>query len=143
VAGIVPPMDSSPIMTRPLRRAHRSIWLALAVVLPSLLAAGLALRPAQVADERIMDRITLRLPNGTEMVADSRELWGNAVDAPDPLIYWAETGTQSIAEAQLAGGLQQGRRAAIPVPSSGGYLLLYSLAHREVLASAPTPKEMP
>jgi hypothetical protein len=136
-------MDSSPIMTRPLRRAHRSIWLALAVVLPSLLAAGLALRPAEVGDERMMDRITLRLPNGTEMVSDSRELWGNAVDAPDPLIYWAETGTQSIAKAQLAGSLQQGRRSAIPVPSSGGYLLLYSLAHREVLASAPTPKEMP
>ncbi len=130
-------------MTRPLRRAHRSTWLALAVVLPSLLAAGLALRPAEVADERMMDRITLRLPNGTEMVSDSRELWGNAVDAPDPLIYWAETGTQSIAKAQLAGSLQQGRRSAIPVPSSGGYLLLYSLAHREVLASAPTPKEMP
>lgn len=130
-------------MTRSLRHAHQTIWLALAAALPSLLAAGLALRPTQVADERMMDRITLRLPNGTEMVADSRELWGNAVDAPDPLIYWAETGTQSNAEAQLAGSLQQGRRSAIPVPSSGGYLLLYSLAHREALASAPTPKEMP
>jgi hypothetical protein len=143
VAGIAPPMDSSPIMTRPLRRAHRCIWLALAAALPSLLAAGLALRPAQVADERVMDRITVRLPNGTEMVADSRELWGNAVDAPDPLIYWSDSATKSIAGAHLAGTLQQGRRAAIPVPSSGGYLLLYSLAHREVLASAPTPEEMP
>ncbi len=143
MAGIAPPVDSSSIMTRPLRRAHRSIWLALSAVLPSLLAAGLALRPAPVADERMTERITFRLPNGTEMVADSRELWGNAVDAPDPLIYWSETGTKSIAEAQLAGSLHQGRRAAIPVPSSGGYLLLYSLAHREVLASAPTPQEMP
>lgn len=143
MAGIAPPMDSSPLMTRPLRSAHRSIWLALAAALPTLLAAGLALRPPQVTEERIMDRITLRLPNGTEMVADSRELWGNAVDAPDPLIYWAETGTQSISEARLAGSLQQGRRSAIPVPSSGGYLLLYSLSHREVLASAPAPKEMP
>ncbi len=130
-------------MTRPLRRAHRFTWLALAVALPSLFAAGLALRPAQVADERIVDRITLRLPNGTEMVADSRELWGNAVAAPDPLVYWSESGGKSLNRAQLAGSLQQGRRSAIPVPSSGGYLLLYSLAHREVLASAPNPKEMP
>jgi len=130
-------------MTRPLRQAHRFIWLVLAAALPSLLAAGLAPRPAQVADERVIDRITLRLPNGTEMVADSRELWGNAVDAPDPLVFWSDTAAKSIANAQLAGSLQQGRRAAIPVPSSGGYLLLYSLAHREVLSSARAPKEMP
>lgn len=130
-------------MTRPLRRAHRSIWLALAAVLPTLLAAGLAFRPPQVTDERVMDRITLRLPNGTEMVADSRELWGSAIDAPDPLVYWSETAAKSLDGAQLAGSLHQGRRAVLPVPASGGYLLLYSLAHREVLASAPTPKEMP
>jgi hypothetical protein len=90
-----------------------------------------------------MDRITLRLPNGTEMVADSRELWGNAVDAPDPLVYWSEAAPKSLDGAQLVGSLQHGRPAVLPLPASNGYLLLYSLAHREVLASAPTPKEMP
>ena len=130
-------------MTRPLRRAHQSIWLALAAILPALLAAGLALRPPQGMDERVVDRITLRLPNGTEMVADSRELWGSAVEMPDPLVYWSKTAAKSLAEARLVGSLQQGRRAALPLPVSSGYLLLYSLAHREVLASAPTPKEMP
>ncbi len=130
-------------MTRPLRRAHQSIWLLLAVALPTLLAAGLALRPPQVTDERVMDRITLRLPNGTEMVADSRELWGNAVDAPDALVYWSEAAAKSLDGAQLAGSLHQGRRTVLPVPANGGYLLLYSLAHQEVLANAPTPKEMP
>ena len=130
------------IMTRPLRRAHRWIWLALAA-LPTLVVAGLALRPPQVADERVMDRITLRLPNGTEMVADSRELWGSAVDAPDPLVYWSDAAAKSLAGAQGMGSLHQGRRAALPVPASGGYLLLYSLAHQEVLASAPAPNEMP
>ena len=130
-------------MTRPLRRAHQSIWLALAAALPTLLAAGLALRSPQATEERIMDRITFRLPNGTEMVADSRELWGNAVDAPDPLVYWSKTSDKSLAGAQLAGSLPRGRQAALSLPASGGYLLLYSLAHREVLASAPTPKEMP
>jgi len=131
------------IMTRPLRRAHRWIWLALAAALPTLVVAGLALRPPQVADERVMDRITLRLPNGTEMVADSRELWGSAVDAPDPLVYWSDAAAKSLAGAQRMGSLHQGRRAVLPVPASGGYLLLYSLAHQEVLASAPAPKEMP
>ena len=135
-------------MTRHLRRAHRSIWLSLAAALPTLLAAGLALRPPQVMDERGFtpdhdDRITLRLPNGTEMVADSRELWGNAVDAPDSLVYWSEAAAKSVEGAQLAGSLHQGRRTVLPVPASGGYLLLYSLAHQDVLASAPTPKEMP
>ena len=138
-------------MTRPLRRAHRSIWLALAAALPTLLAAGLAFRPPQAADERVMDRITLRLPNGTEMVADSRELWGSAVDAPDPLIYWvADAGGGAGRgpggpphDVQFVGALARGRQAVLALPASGGYLLLYSLAHREVLASAPTPKEMP
>jgi hypothetical protein len=98
-----------------------------------------------------MDRITLRLPNGTEMVVDSRELWGNGVDAPDPLIYWtAEAGGGSgrgpsgpAGDAQFVGALAHSRQAALVLPASGGYLLLYSLAHREVLARAPTPKEMP
>jgi hypothetical protein len=31
-------------MTRPLRRAHRMVWIVLSVVLPSLLIAGLAAR---------------------------------------------------------------------------------------------------
>jgi len=138
-------------MTRPLRRAHRSIWLALAAALPTLLAAGLALRPPQATDERIMDRITFRLPDGTEMVADSRELWGIAVDAPDPLIYWAAEAGGGAGrgtggpphDAQFVGALARGRQAALSLPRSGGYLFLYSLGHREVLARAPTPKEMP
>ena len=143
-------MGSGTSMTRPLRRAHRSIWLALAAALPTLLAAGLALRSPQAPDERIMDRITFRLPDGPEMVADSRELWGNAVDAPDPLIYWAAEsgggagrGTGDPPDAEFVGALARGRQAALALPGSGGYLLLYSLANREVLARAPTPKEMP
>lgn len=143
MAGSSQPMDPGTIMTRSLRRAHRSIWLALAAALPALLAAGLELRALQVADERMMDRITLRLPNGTEMVADSRELWGNAVDAPDALVYWSNTRANSVAVAQPVGSLQQGRRGTLTLPASSGYLLLYSLAHREVLATAAAPKEMP
>ena len=137
------PMDESAIMTRPLRRAHRYVWVALGGILPALVAAGLALRPPQAPEERLADRITLMLPNGTEMVADTRELWGSAVDAPDPLVYWSETPARSLAGAKPIGSLAHGRRSALALPAKGGYLLLYSMAHREVLASASAPKEMP
>jgi hypothetical protein len=129
-------------MTQPLRRAHRSIWLGLGVILPALLAGGLALRPPQAPEERPTDRITLRLPNGTEMVADSRELWGSAVDAPDPLVYWSGDSAGMPANSHLIGSLERGRHAALPLPESGGYLVLYSLAHGEVVAKAPAPKEI-
>ena len=143
MAFLAEPMDESAITTRPLRRAHRYVWIALGGILPALVVAGLALRPPQAPEERLADRITLMLPNGTEMVADTRELWGSAVDAPDPLVYWSETLARSLAGAKPIGSLAHGRRSALALPAKGGYLLLYSLAHREVLASAPAPKEMP
>jgi len=130
-------------MIRPLRRTHRYVWIALAGILPALVAAGLALRPPQAPEERLADRITLTLPNGTEMVADTRELWGSAVDAPDPLVYLSETPAKSLAGAKPIGSLAHGRRSALELPAKGGYLLLYSLTNQEVLASAPVPKEMP
>jgi hypothetical protein len=119
------------------------VWIALGGILPALLAAGLALRPPLAPEERVTDRITFVLPNGTEMVADSHDLWGSSVDAPDPLVYWSETSAKSLAAAKPIGSLAHGRRSALALPAKGGYLLLYSLAHREVLASAPAPKEMP
>ena len=143
MAFLAVPMDESATMTRPLRRAHRYVWVALGGVLPALLAAGLALRSPQAPEERLADRITLMLPNGTEMVVDSHELWGSAVDAPDPLVYWSETSAKSVAGAKPIGSLAYARRSVLALPAKGGYLLLYSLAHREVLASAPAPKEMP
>jgi hypothetical protein len=116
--------------------------LALAGALPALLTAGLALRPPQAPDARVNDRLTFALPNGTEMVVEARDLWGNAVNAPDPLIYWSGTPAQSVAGARFLASLGRARRTMVPLPASGGYLLLYSLAYRQVLASAPSPKEM-
>ena len=143
MAFFVEPMDESGIMTRPLRRAHRYVWIALGGILPAVVAAGLALRPPQAPEERVADRITLLLPNGTEIVADTHDLWGSAVEAPDPLVYWSETSARSLAGAKPIGSLAHARRSAFELPANAGYLLLYSLAHREVLASAPVPKEMP
>jgi hypothetical protein len=119
------------------------VWIALGGILPAVVAAGLALRPPQAPEERVADRITLLLPNGTEIVADTHDLWGSAVEAPDPLVYWSETSARSLAGAKPIGSLAHARRSAFELPANAGYLLLYSLAHREVLASAPVPKEMP
>ena len=130
-------------MTRPLRRVHRYVWFGCGLALPGLLAAALILRPHGAPDEHVADRIMFRLPDGAEMVADSRELWGKAVDAPDPLIYWSANSGASPETARLVGPLARGRHAVLDMPAADGYLILYSLAHREVLASAPAPKEVP
>ena len=121
---------ASTAMTLPLRRAHRYIWLAWGAVLPGLLASALALRPHAAPEEQATDRITFRLPSGAEMVADGRELWGTAVDAPDPVIYWSQSANASPEAARLLGSLERGRRSPLDLPASGGYLVLYSLAHR-------------
>jgi hypothetical protein len=74
------------------------------------------------------------------MVYDSRDLWGDAVDAPDPLIYWSDNAN---AAKRLLGSLNAARHEALRVPARPGYLILYSLAWRKPLASVPVPEEMP
>jgi hypothetical protein len=52
---------------------------------------------------------------------------------PDLLIYWAETAGDSTtlpADALLLGPLEAGKQLKLPA-SKRGYLILYSLAHRE------------
>lgn len=134
-------------MTRPLRRFHRFTFLGLAVLLPLLFGAGLRSRRPLVQVEVPSERIHLITPNGTEIAADSRELWGKAIEAPDPLVYWVEDdpdrGTLP-ANAHLLGSLTAGARNSLRIPQGRkrGILILYSLAHREVVARAAVPKEM-
>jgi hypothetical protein len=47
------PTPEGPTMILPLRRAHRWIWLALALLLPALYLAALALRPAPPRLDRL------------------------------------------------------------------------------------------
>jgi len=52
---------------------------------------------------------------------------------PDLLLYWAETAGDSTtlpADARLLGPLEAGKQLKLPA-SKRGYLILYSLAHRE------------
>jgi hypothetical protein len=121
-------------MIQPLRRAHRVTFIGLAVVLPVVFVAGLAVRGPLPPSERVSDRITFTLPTGTEMVADSRDLWGAGVDAPDPLVYWND---------RLLGSLSQARREGLRLPATNGSLILYSLGWRKQVGRAQVPKEMP
>ena len=69
-------------MIQPLRKTHRITFALLAAALPTLFVAGLAARRPLVPAEHVSDRVSLLLPSNTEVVVDSRELWGSAVDDP-------------------------------------------------------------
>jgi len=136
-------------MIQPLRRYHRYAFLALAPLLPAIFAAGLAARRPLIAITPAADRIHLTLASGTAIVTAPRELWGTAVDDPDPLIYWTAEEpdiTALPANARFLGSLASARRAPLHLPpdsQSRGYLILYSLAWQKPVARALVPKEMP
>ena len=61
--------------------------------------------------------------------------------APDLLLYWTETAVDSATlpeDAALLGPLQPGEPVKLPA-SNRGYLILYSLAHRERIGVAELP----
>ena len=136
-------------MIQPLRRYHRYSFFALAAILPAIFGAGLAARRPLVGVTANSDRIHFALPSGTVLVTDSRQLWGNTVDAPDVLVYWTEDepDPESLpVNARLLGSLAAARREALKVPSgerTRGYLILYSLAQQKSVARARVPKELP
>ena len=60
---------------------------------------------------------------------------------PDLLLYWAETAGDSTtlpADALLLGPLEAGKQLKLPA-ANRGYLILYSLAHRERVGFAKLP----
>lgn len=132
-------------MILPLRRRHRLAFFALSMLLPVLFLTGLVTRSPLVTAEPVSERIILVVPSGAQVIADARELWGNAIDSPDLLVYWSghDPALGSLpASAHLVGSLDLGRHAGLKIPDKG-HLILYSLAHQRPLAKAPVPKEMP
>jgi len=128
-----------------LRRAHRLLFLLWAVLLPVVLAGGLAGRHAGPKPERLEQPGESR---GAFFVRSTREsgaasaevLAGGPVAAPDLLVYWTpqRVGADLPAGARLLGPYRPHRRYSLPVgKGSPGYLSLYSLAHKGVLASLP------
>ena len=118
-------------MIQPLRRAHQWIMAGLALVLPAIFVAGLAVRQPSPP-------LSASLPGRLVSTGDpSRDLRSfQKVLAPDLLVYWARTvpsGGTLPHDARLLGSLHETQGLNVS-QVSGGYLLAYSLADRRVVA---------
>lgn len=151
-------------MIRELRGRHRLMITLLAVVTPVLFVAALAGRtpmptgglPSALAASTLANLVPigaewtllmnppirgryLALP-GDSIPTAIRLTPDGPGGEPDLLLYWAETVGDSVAlppEARLLGPLDARQPVSLPRPE--GYLILYSLAHRERLAVARLP----
>ena len=159
-------------MIRPLRRRHRVVTVSLALVVPALFAAGLAVRtPSTPAMDELPAALLHQEPELPELVLDRDDLWqgldlptrigrgaeGAVIEIgiegglgkPDVLLYWSEErpSAGSLPEgAYLVGVLVGNGPTRLRLPDlaieRGGHLLLYSLGHQELLSSAELPREL-
>lgn len=117
-------------MILPLRRVHRSVFVALALFLPALLASAWKVR-RETPEQELPPEL---LPGGIP------ELF----PAEDELVYWshhdpsaartdAVTGAELPADAELIGTLRSGAHRL--APPEGKYVYRYSLAHGELSRS--------
>jgi len=118
-------------MIQPLRRAHQWIMAGLALVLPTIFVAGLAVRqPSPPLSESLPGR----RPTAGNISEELRPF--QKVLAPDLLVYWARAvpfGATLPPDARLLGSLH-GTQGLDLSQVSGGYLLAYSLPDRRVIA---------
>jgi hypothetical protein len=148
------------IMIQPLRSAHRRTWLALALVLPTVLIVGLmARRPLPRADSKInisatrqairqsddlwtkhkIHSVFLRDTSDPTSVQVVLESLGD-LSVPDVLVYWSPqlSGSDSLPpNAVLLGALEKRRPWHLPDSNPKGFLILYSLAHHSIVDAAP------
>jgi hypothetical protein len=152
-------------MIQPLRIVHRRAFVALALVLPTILLIGLgARRPRRGPNIHATDA-----PGTGNMVRESSTLWqkhsiqsrfyskpGHPLDAyvallpseelnePDLLLYWATDAPQGNVlpgEAQLVGAFTAGQAFLLPLNAKGsGHLVLFSPAHQTVFDTARVEK---
>ena len=152
-------------MIAALRRRHRVLSLALAPI--AVIGFGLALadRTEIPRQERIghhpvfawlsglseIQGATWSVP-GLETWADAGDSWQSVwighgsspalalLQAPDLLLYWSPT--EGLDDAELVGPLPSfplSQRLPEQARTSDGHLLLYSLAHDEIVATATLP----
>lgn len=147
-------------MNTPLRRRHAALITALALVLPMAFAAAIATRAAPAVTRELAfearaasapeplaagagQLALLERANGPRWQARHdatritiAQLDGN--EAPDLLAYWTPhdtSGDQLPPDAVLLGPLPGGERT-FARPGAGGALVLFSLAHGDVVARA-------
>jgi len=163
VQGSPPPVECAPHRLgcdvgpsiAPLRRRHRIWTRILAVVLPIGIVLGIAARePIPVAFGSPAAERTPALEfefeavpvHGHVYTADgARQVELLPVDlmSPDVLVYWSEAGPQDgqlpAMTTTLVGKLAGDDVRTFDLPSSGGWLYLYSLGHKKLLDSVLIP----
>lgn len=152
-------------MIRPLRSAHRVVFLLAAFVLPALLVAGLRARrpPPLVAAAPLPTAtpmgppLTWKTAGGTAILTLIQPRAGaggfeielspaTAFRGPDLLLYWTSRNPpiDDVAQSDILLGEVSGqpvRRFQLPpdVRPGQGSLLLFSLAHHEVVGTTSLP----
>ena len=151
-------------MIQPLRTAHRWTFSALAIGLPTVLWIGLQAREAPLPQHNLI----VEMPSKMYLLRQSDRLWSkHAIQSkfygdstnpeeievllfplmdltdPDLLLYWTSGASAGgeMSQWKLLGSFAAGRVFSLPSEAKrGGHLLLYSLAHREVVDSAVVEK---
>jgi hypothetical protein len=146
-------------MIQPLRTVHRRTFIALAGVLPVILGIALKARP-RVVSARID---TLPTQQAHARLNQTTAAWGKQtfstefysdvknsgvrftlmplrdLHEPDLLLYWSaqsDTSSPDLTGAHLLGPIRQAKSYSLPTGTQRGSLILYSLAHREIVDSA-------
>ena len=146
-------------MIQPLRTVHRWTFIVLAGVLPVILGIALKARPRVVSarvDTVRTEHASGRQNETTAVWAKqtfSTEFYSDAknsgvrftlmplrdLDEPDLLLYWSSqhrTTSPELSGAHLLGSFRPGSSYSFPAGTQQGSLILYSLAHREIVDSA-------
>ena len=126
-------------MIQPLRRAHQWIMTGLALILPVIFVAGLAIRQPSPP-------LSGSLPGRHPPPGNISEAIGSfqKVLAADLLVYWVRTAPSDSTlppDARLLGSLH-GAQGPELSQVSGGYLLAYSLPDRRVVAYVAVSTEV-
>lgn len=147
-------------MIQPLRSVHRRMFIVLAGVLPVILWAGLKVRhrvPLPKPDTLTTNQGSKRLnqvtvvwtKNTFDTKLDSAPADPGFVhitlkplrdlDEPDLLLYWtspAASDSRDLTAAHLLGPFSPGKSYSLPSGTQQVSLVLYSLAHGEIVDSA-------
>ena len=152
-------------MIQPLRVVHRRTFVALALVLPTILLIGLGARHPHLG----LSAHATEEPDTGNVVRESSNLWqkhsiqsrfydkpdrpldtyvvllpAQELNEPDLLLYWATNAPQGNVlpgEAQLVGAFATGKTFLVPLNGTRtGHLILFSPAHQTVFDIARVEK---
>jgi hypothetical protein len=155
-------------MISSLRNRHRIMVASLAVIAPAVFVAGVLVRkPFPVSDPSSIIRQKVD-SNTTAVLLENKFLWkrrakvarviadkntpsisfielqaANDLAEPDALVYWSlvQPSQDRIPDnAKLLGKLSNNRVESLSLPEGIGYLILYSLAHRKIVAIDQFPQ---